>query len=417
MRRQFVNRSLIHNDIVIALFALLFVTMEQLFKFLRSKRIRDVLVQVLFLFAIIAFIAILFYNTATNLEARGIITSAKFLGEVAPFGIGFSPVVDFQLGTSTYFDILLIGIVNTLLVSLAGVFAAALFGFFFGVMRLSRNWLIATIASWYIEVFRNIPLLLQIMFWYFAVYLAVLPEPSSSISFAQAVFLSKSGVTVPEIGISSAWRGILYLASLIIAVAFVYILRRRWQLTQDTTGKQIPKNTLSVIIITAVAIVGTLVLNPFTVTMPEFSRFSFSVGTTIPLSLFVLWFALSVYTGAFIAETVRSGILAVPHGQSEASDSLCLTHAQSLRLVIIPQSMRVIIPPTISQYLNLAKNSSLAVAIGYEDIVNIFTGVTLNNTGQAVIIVAITLLVYQSISLSTSALMNWYNKRAQIITR
>jgi len=269
----------------------------------------------------------------------------------------------------------------------------------------------------YIEIFRNAPLLLQIMFWNFAIFLASLPAPRQSVEMG-AFYLNNRGLHMPKPIIADDVRFWIWIG--LVTLIFVGCLRfARWAKHRfEDTGKPLPVfwiNTATLVLMGYLAyrIAG----SPLTFDVPVLGRFNFSGGGQIPLPLFSLWFALVLYTAAFIAENVRAGIQSVSHGQSEAASALGLTRAQTVKLVVIPQALRVIIPPTISQYLNLTKNSSLAVAVGYEEIVSLWAGITLNQTGQALIIIAMTIFVYECLSLTTSAILNWYNRRVQLTER
>jgi general L-amino acid transport system permease protein len=305
-----------------------------------------------------------------------------------------------------------------MIVSFLGIVAATLLGFIIGIMRLSPNWLISRIASVYIETFRNIPLLLQIMFWNFAIFLPNLPGPRQSLALGDSVFLNNRGLYLPrpvlenEIG---TWMMITVTIAAVIACAVLYRWARR---RKDQTGQSFPVLSMSLLIMVLVPLLAYFMTGkPIGAQLPELKRFNFDGGMQMPLPLFSLWFALSTYTAAFIGETVRGGIMAVDHGQTEAANALGLRRGQVLRLVIIPQALRVIIPPAISQFLNLTKNSSLAVAVAYEELVNIWSGIALNQTGQALVIIAMTIVVYEVLSLTTSAILNFYNARIQLVER
>lgn len=352
-------------------------------------------------------------NTLSNMEARGISTGFAFLSEKAGFGI-LQKLVEFN-ADSTYGRTFLVGLLNTGLVAVLGIFAATLLGFGMGVARLSSNWLIAKLATVYIEIFRNIPLLLQIFFWYFAV-LAGLPSPRQSMSLGAGIEFNVRGLylpgPVPESGFS------ITVFALIIGVMAMFFMRRWAKKRQDETGQQFPVGWASLGLLIGFPFLVFLVTGmPMSIEYPVLKGFNFGGGLTIVPELLALVLALTIYTGAFIAETVRAGILAVDHGQTEASLALGLKRSQSMKLVIIPQAMRVIIPPLTSQYLNLTKNSSLATAIGYPDLVNVFMGTTLNQTGQAIEITAMTMAVYLTASLAISSVMNLYNKRMALVER
>ncbi len=352
-------------------------------------------------------------NTLSNMESRGISTGFGFLGETAGFGIIMS-LVPYD-STMTYGRTFVVGLTNTLLVSAMGIVAATIIGFIVGVARLSSNWLVAKLALTYIEIIRNIPLLLQIFFWYFAV-LGSLPAPRQSIEVGGVLFLNGRGLYLPEPILQEGF-GVVW-ASIILAIAAVTGLRIWAKRRQLATGQLFPMFRVGVAILVIVPLLGYMAGGaPLEWDMPELRGFNFGGGIAIIPELAALWVALSLYTASFIAEIVRSGIVAVSKGQTEAAKALGLPNGLTLRLVVIPQAMRVIIPPLTSQYLNLAKNSSLATAIGYPDLVAVFMGTTLNQTGQAVEVVAITMAVYLTISLSISLFMNIYNRAVAIKER
>jgi general L-amino acid transport system permease protein len=304
---------------------------------------------------------------------------------------------------------------NTLLVAVLGIFFATFIGFFVGIARLSHNWLVARLATVYIEIFRNIPLLLQIMFWYFAV-LRPLPRPRQSLNLGDAVFLNNRGLFLPgPVTEQGFW---LVGAAFAVAIGLAIYVARWAHLRQEETGQQFPTFTAGLALIVGLPLlVFWLSGSPMHWEYPTLKGFNFSGGLEVIPELAALVLALSIYTGAFIAEAVRSGIMAVTHGQTEAAHALGLRPRVTLKLVVIPQAMRVIIPQLTSQYLNLTKNSSLATAIGYPDLVSVFAGTTLNQTGQAVEVIAMTMGVYLAISLVISMFMNWYNKRKQLVER
>ena len=352
-------------------------------------------------------------NTLSNMESRGISTGFGFLNETAGFGIIMN-LVPYD-ATMSYGRTFWVGLTNTLLVSAMGVVTATMLGFIIGVARLSSNWLVARMALVYIEVIRNIPLLLQIFFWYFAV-LRNLPSPRQSLDVGGILFLNNRGLylpgPMPQEGFGIVWGGIL------LAMAAVVGIRIRARKRQLATGQIFPTFRVGLAILVFVPVVSFLVAGrPLEWDLPVLRGFNFGGGITIIPELAALWIALSLYTASFIAEIVRSGILSVSKGQTEASRALGLPNGLTLRLVVIPQAMRVIIPPLTSQYLNLVKNSSLATAIGYPDLVAVFMGTTLNQTGQAVEVVAITMAVYLTISLLISLFMNIYNRAVAIKER
>lgn len=378
-----------------------------------DPKFRALIFQILISAALALFVVYIVRNTLHNMELRGISTGFGFLGTEAGFGI-LQSLIEYD-ETHTYGRTFLVGLLNTLLVSALGVFFATLLGFVMGVARLSPNWLIARIATAYVEIFRNIPLLLQIFFWYFAVGIN-LPHPRQSLALGEFAFLSNRGVFVPrpEFG-ETFWITLVALAVAIVAViTLVKWARKR----QEATGRIFHTFYTSLAILFGLpAIVFFVTGSPLSWEMPVLRGFNFVGGISIIPELFSLTLALTVYTGTFIAETVRAGIQSVSHGQTEAAYAVGLRPSWTLRLVIIPQAMRVIIPPLTSQYLNLTKNSSLAAAVGYPDLVAVFAGTTLNQTGQAVEIIAMTMAVYLTISLLISMFMNWYNAKMALKER
>ena len=378
-----------------------------------DPRYRAIFFQVLVLGGVILLGASLVNNTIANLEKQGIASGFGFLGTTAGFGISM-PWFDYS-EESSYGLAFLVGLVNTLIVSVIGIFFATILGFFMGVARLSSNWLVAKLAAVYIETLRNIPLLLQMFFWYFAV-LRNLPSPRNSASLFDSFFLNIKGLFVPApIFEAGFW---LIPTALAAAIVGVVVLVRWATKRRDETGQQFPIFRASIGLLIGLPLVAALVTGlPLSWDVPVLKGFNFWGGAEIIPEFVALTFALSTYTAAFIAEIVRAGIMAVSHGQTEASYALGIRPAPTLRLVIIPQALRVIIPPLTSQYLNLTKNSSLAAAIAYPDIVLIFAGTVLMQTGQAVEIIAITMAVYLTISLVISMIMNWYNKKMALVER
>ena len=359
----------------------------------------------------------LFTNVTANMAARGKTVSFSFLDEVAPFAVGFTPLWDFRLGESNYWEVFVVAIQNTILVSVAGIVTATLLGFIIGIARLSPNWIVAKLASAYIEIFRNVPVLLQIFFWYVAVLLPTLPPPRESWTLGAAFALNKEGAYLPRPLIESAPGFTFYCLLLAAAIAGVAWLAHRARRLQQETGER-PSLMWTVPVLAAVAVLGYFVAgSPIALEYPALQRFTYEGGINLSTSFAVMWIALSTYTAAFIAENVRGGILAVSHGQTEAAHALGLSRNTALRLVVIPQAMRVIIPPTISQYLNLTKNSSLSIAVAYEELSAIWMGIALNQTGQEFLIIATAMAVYLTLSLLTSAFLNWYNKRTQLTER
>ena len=380
---------------------------------LNDVRIRGVIVQIVVLVLLIGFAAYIVHNTASNLARLGVASGFGFLESVAGFDISIT-LIDYSL-TSTNFRVFIVGLLNTLLVSACGVVLATVVGFVVGVLRLSNNWLIARLATVYVETLRNVPLLLQIVFWYFGV-LAALPSVRQSLAIGDAVFLNNRGLAVPaaitEPGFSAV--PIALLAGIVGAVAIYRWARKR----QERTGQQFPAIRIGFALVIGLPLIAAALTGfPLSWEYPELQGFNFVGGTRVLPEFVALLLALSLYTAAFIAEIVRSGIQAVSHGQTEAALALGMRPGTTTRLIIIPQALRVIIPPLTSQYLNLTKNSSLAVVIGYPDLVSVFSGTVLNQTGQAVEVIAITMAVYMTISLIISLFMNWYNRRVRLVER
>ncbi|MGO2880220.1 MAG: amino acid ABC transporter permease, partial [Halomonas sp.] len=333
--------------------------------FWRDRAKRALVFQLLLTAAVVVFLLYIVGNTQDNLSARGITTGFGFLNNTAGFGIVQS-LIDYS-SQDTYGRTFLVGLLNTLLVGAFGVVAATLIGFIVGISRLSPNWLLARLATAYIETFRNIPLLLQIFFWYFAV-LRTLPSARDSLSFGEVIFLNVRGLYLPEPLFESGFGMIpaTFIVAIIASIALCVWNKRR----QEATGKRIPAGWISLVLILGLPLLITVATGvPITWDIPELRGFNFRGGFTVIPEFLALWLALSIYTAAFIAEIVRSGIQAISHGQTEAAQALSLPRNLVLRLVVIPQALRVIIPPLTSQYLNLIKNSSLATAIGYPDLV------------------------------------------------
>lgn len=378
-----------------------------------DPQLRAWLFQILAVASVIAFGWYLFDNTQQNLAQRGIVSGFGFLDNNAGFGIA-QHLIDYNESNS-YGRVFVVGLLNTLLVSVIGILFATVLGFLLGVARLSPNWILSKLATVYIETFRNIPPLLQIFFWYFAVMLAM-PGPRQSHEFVGAFFLNNRGLYLPAPAASDAF--VPFLFSLLVAAAVIVGLVRWSRARFETTGQPFalwPAVLAVVLVLPGVSVL--LAGNPLVWSLPQLQGFNFRGGLVMIPELMALTLALTIYTAAFIAEIVRSGIQAVSHGQTEAARSLGLRPGVTLRKVIIPQALRVIIPPLTSQYLNLVKNSSLAAGIGYPDMVSLFAGTVLNQTGQAIEAIAITMSVYLAISISISMLMNLYNKRIALVER
>jgi len=381
--------------------------------FLNDPMIRGIIYQVVVAGIIIAFISWIIGNTAANLAAQNKTTGFDFLWRTAGFDISFSLLPWSR--ASYYWEAFLVGLLNTLLVAVVGIIFATILGFTIGIARLSTNFIVSSIATVYIEVIRNIPLLLQLFFWYFAV-LKSMPAVRNSLELPFDSFINQRGVMlprpIPDEQFNFVWLGLL------LAIIGVIVLRRWAKKRLETTGQRFPVFLTSVVILFGVtALVFWVSGASVAFEIPVLERFNFRGGLQLPPEFVALAFGLTIYTAAFIAETVRGGIQSVSHGQTEAAASLGLKEGDRLRLVIVPQAMRVIVPPLTSQYLNLTKNSSLGAAIGYPELVNVFAGTSLNQTGRAIECIAITMAVYLTFSLLTSAIMNWYNARVKLVER
>ena len=383
---------------------------------MNDPKVRGLVFQVLLIIAVIYLVYSGVTNAIDNLARAGIASGFGFFGQRAGFDIGQSFIP--YTNDSTYLRAFFVGLLNTMVVAVIGIFFATVIGFIVGLARLSKNYLVQKFATVYVETLRNIPLLLQLLFWYKAV-LSILPSPRAGglEPGVEVVFnLNNRGLYMPRIVPEGGAQFIAY--ALILAIV-AWILIGRWaKKRQMATGQQFP------VFLTGLGLVIVLPLLVFVVTgMPlsleyaSLQGFNMVGGWVIQPEFMALLLGLSLYTASFIAEIVRAGILAVSHGQSEAAFALGLRPNLTSRLVVVPQAMRVIIPPLTSQFLNLTKNSSLAVAIGYPDLVSIFGGTVLNQTGQAVEVISITMLVYLTLSLLTSAFMNWFNSSVALVER
>lgn len=378
-----------------------------------NPAVRAWLFQILAVIAVISIAVYLIHNTINNLNNSGITSGFSFLDRSAGFGI-VQHLIDYEQG-DTYGRVFIVGLLNTLLVSALCIVFASILGFFLGLARLSDNWLLRKLSTIYIETFRNIPPLLQIFFWYFAV-LRNLPGPRQAVNTLDLMFLSNRGLYIPAPQMGEGFFA--FCGAVIIAIVVTIGLFRYNRMHQTKTGqlRRTWPTTLALIVLLPM-ISQWLFGSALHWDIPALRGFNFRGGMVLIPELAALTLALSVYTSAFIAEIIRAGIQAVPYGQHEAARSLGLPNPVTLRQVIIPQALRVIIPPLTSQYLNIVKNSSLAAAIGYPDMVSLFAGTVLNQTGQAIETIAITMSVYLIISLSISLLMNIYNRRIALIER
>jgi general L-amino acid transport system permease protein len=378
----------------------------------RNERARNLLYQVLLLAAVVGIGWYLVSNTLHNLQTRQIKVGFDFLGKEAGFEIA-EKQIEYDPSNS-YARAIAVGMVNTLMVAFLGVVIATILGTLIGVARLSSNWLLARLASIYVEVMRNVPLLLQLFVWY-GLFTELLPPVREAIALGDWAFISQRGFRFAWPAEHAAWNALPW--ALLAGIVGAVLWRRRARSVQQSTGRQLPVGWPTAALLIGVPLLAWAVLGaPTTIEKPELGGFDFQGGKVLSPEFTALLLGLSTYTAAFIAEVVRAGILAVDRGQGEAAMALGLSPAQRLRLVTLPQALRVIIPPMTSQYLNLAKNSSLAVAIGYPDLVAV-TNTTMNQTGQAIEAIAILMAVYLTISLAISLFMNWYNDRMRLVER
>lgn len=381
--------------------------------FLYRPEVRQVIYQVILIVLLGIAVWEIVNNVAINLRRQNIASGFGFWDRTAGFDISQTLIA--YSNTSTYGQAFWVGLTNTLLVAALGIVLATIIGFVIGIARLSSNWLVAKLATVYVEVIRNLPLLLQLMFWYFAV-LKNLPGPRQSIALPAGASLNVRGLYLPAPVPQDGFGAVLWaLLFGIVASIAVHVWARRRQMA---TGQRFPVLWTALGLIVGLPILTYLLAGmPLTFDYPELKGFNFQGGMVIQPEFMALLVGLSMYTASFIAEIVRAGILGVSKGQKEAARAIGLSNGQMLRLVVIPQAARIIIPPLTSQYLNLTKNSSLAVAIGYPDFVSVFTGTVLNQTGQAVEIILLTMAVFLTLSLLTSAFMNWFNTRMALVER
>ncbi len=376
-----------------------------------DERTRGLIYQLLVILGLALFTAFIVSNTIANLQRAGLASGFGFLFDQAFFDIN-QKLVEYS-STSTFGRALIVGMLNTVLVSAMGIVAATGLGFFAGILRLSPNFLLSRMVGAYVEITRNVPLLLQIIFWW--VLLSGLPKVRDSLSIGDSVFLNNRGMRLPA---PLFEPGFVWVAAAVLAGIAATVLVSHWsKRRQIVSGKRFPVAWSGLALIVGLPVVVYWIAgSPLAWDVPEPTRFNFRGGFNVTPELVALWIALSTYTGAFISEIVRAGILSVGKGQTEAAGSLGLRPGPTMRLIVIPQALRVIIPPLTSQYLNLTKNSSLAIAIGYQDLVSI-GGTILNQSGQALEVVGIWMVVYLSLSLLTSLFMNWYNRRIALVER
>ena len=375
---------------------------------------KNLIPQLITVMAVVLVFGFFANNASVNMENRGIDFGFGFLSQAASFDVQFS-LIDYD-GSHSYFRAYLVGLLNTLLVSVIGIIFATILGVIIGIARLSPNYLINKFAAFYVEFFRNIPLLLQIFFWYFAA-LRALPLPQNAEPMFGNIYMTIKGLYVPTF----VWENFnIFFYSVLAAIISIIVIKIHAKKVQETQGKQLPVLMISIGLILILPLLSFLIGGvSATVEVPKLiqlaqTSFKFEGGMSLPPELIALTLALALYTATFIAECVRAGIQGVGKGQKEAAASIGLTPNQVLKLVIMPQALRIIIPPTTNQYLNLTKNSSLAAAIAYPDLVLVFAGTALMQTGKAIEIVFMTMFTYLTLSIMISLFMNWYNKKIAI---
>ena len=379
-----------------------------------NHKLKSIIPQLLTLLFVLAVIGFFTINAQLNMDERGIDFGYGFLGQESSFDVQFS-LIEYD-GSHSYARAYLVGLLNTILVSVLGIIFCTIIGVIVGVARLSPNYLIRNTAAWYVEFFRNVPLLLQIFFWYYAA-LRALPLPENTEPLFGVTYLTVKGYYIPRL----IWENFdILLYSILAAIISIVVIKNYAKKLQEEKGQQLPVFLISVgllLLFPAITFVtGMVQLEVALPVLKQLSKTSFiyADGISVPPELLALVLALSLYTATFVAECVRAGIQGISKGQKEAAASVGLTPNQILKLVIMPQALRIIIPPTTNQYLNLTKNSSLAAAIAYPDLVLVFAGTALMQTGRAIEIVSITMLTYLTLSLAISLLMNWYNKKIAI---
>jgi len=388
-------------------------TSMNLFSFIYQKRVRDIFWQAFVLASVLGLLTFFVLNASRNMREAGIASGFDFLWRTAGIEIPF--VLTGYTAQSDNWSLLWVGIVNTLLITIVSAIAATVLGFFIGIARLSTNWLLARLATVYVEGVRNIPLLFFVLFWYFGV-IATLPGPRQSIGIFSIAFLNNRGLIVPLP--NDVWPFGKAALVILIAVIAQLVLATWARRRRDRTGQDAPVWPVGAVMVVILPVAALTIATLATAwDVPALRGFNYRGGFVLVPEFVALFAALTTYTAAFIAEIVRGGIMAVPKGQIEAAAAVGLRPSQTLRLVIIPQALRVMIPPLTSQYLNVLKNSSFGAVIAYPELVSVFMGSALNNTGQAIEIIAITLGIYLAIGLAVSALMNWYNARIALVTR
>ena len=379
----------------------------------RNEKSREILIQVVVLILLGWLLMWLADNVSQNFKTLGKDLSFEFL--TIPAGYDINQYLIPYNNRDTHLRAAIVGLLNTGLVAICGIIIATFFGLILGVLRLSKNWLANRIAYWYVEFTRNVPILLHILLWH-GIIINTLPHPRQAIGIYDVSFLSNRGFYVPK-PIAETGIELVYLA-LVLSIIFAVLFSKYAKKLQENTGKQLPViwiNFLVILVLPAIAFFGSG--NPISLSIPALKGFNFQGGLHLSPELIALTFALAIYTAAFIAEIVRAGILAIHKGQREAAESIGLKPNKVMKLVILPQARRVIIPPLTSQYLNLTKNSSLAIAIGYMDLVATLGGISLNQTGREMETMVLVLLIYLSVSLSISSFMNWYNHKVKLVDR
>ena len=374
--------------------------------------VRGLFFQAVVFLALLAFLIWIIHNTSENLRALGRSVSFEFLNERAGFDVGQNLIP--YSSDSSYWRALLVGLVNTLVVAIVGIITATIIGFIIGIGRLSQNWLIRKLCLFYVEIFRNIPPLLVIFFWYLGV-LAILPAAREGFRLPFGSMLSNRGLTMPApvLGPGSWLVGVAF----VVAIAMCIFVARRAKARQMATGQRFPVMWTNIGLLIGLPLLAMVAAGfPISFDAPVLGAFQMSGGMTLSPEFLSLYLSLSIYTASFIAEIVRAGILGVSKGQSEAAAALGIRPGIATRLIIVPQAMRIIVPPLTSQYLNITKNSSLAIACGYADLVSI-GGTILNKSGNSIQIVTIWMVVYLSISIVTSLFMNWFNARVALVER
>ena len=379
----------------------------------RNEKSREIIVQIIVLFFLGWFISWLVMNVNANFEALGKDISFEFLFIPAGYDIN-QYLIDYD-SRDSHLRAGIVGLLNTGLVAFFGIILATVLGIALGIIRLSKNWLASKIAYWYVEFTRNVPILLHILLWH-GIIINTLPHPRKAISLGDVTFLSNRGFYIPK-PLAESGIELVYLF-LVVAIIFSILFAKYCKKKQDLTGIQYPVFWINFSVIFFLPLIAFFLSGmPVSLEIPALKGFNFRGGMHMSPELAALTFALGIYTAAFIAEIVRAGILAIDKGQREAAESIGLKPSKVMNLVILPQARRVIIPPLTSQYLNLTKNSSLAIAIGYMDLVATLGGISLNQTGREMETMLIVMLIYLSVSLSISALMNWYNSKVKLVGR